>query len=175
MIIGRKEWERTTWRVSPRLDTDDLAPCAVQYAIIDADPVERLRTEIARSETIAPVDRADEAEAVRQGRREAAWESIFRDVPGDRVYLLEDYGLPEATDPAASTATRSFVSVLISSNDAEGQKWLVTKVLRAGGRRLVWSVPFQARRGHLTTIVLRESNASDLDAAYPPPHAGAAK
>jgi hypothetical protein len=168
MIMSREEWERTTWQVSPRLDTDELAPCAVQYAIVDADPMAHFRAEVGRLDALPPADAGEQAEAVRQAVRAAAWESVFRDVPGDRVFLLEDYGLP---DPPARTApdgssvatmTRAFVG--ISSDDAEGRRWLVTKVLRAGGRQLVWNVPFQARRGHLTTIVLRESNAVDLAA-----------
>lgn len=166
MVMRQNEWERTTWRVTPRLEVPELAPCAVQYAILDGDPLPRFQENLGRIGAIPLSDvPGDQASIARSVQREAAWDLLFRDVTGDRLFLLTDFGPPphrgESSGDGMVSTTRPFVSV--SSNDAEGRRWLVTKILHANGKRLCWSIPFEARRGHLTDIALRSRNMIDLE------------
>lgn len=169
MPMSRSDWERTTWRVAPRLDVPDLAPCAVQCAVLDADPLPRFREGLDHPSVTLPADApADQAASFRSALRAATWSSLFRSVSGDRLFLLTDFGPRAGQAPvvplgaAQVTMTRAFLCV--SSDEPDGQKWLVSTVLHAGSRRLVWSVPFDARRGETVTVTLRLDGARDLDA-----------
>ena len=159
--MSQDEWERATWRVAPHLDLPELSPCAVQCAVLEADPLPRYRKQIGR------VGASEQARSAHEVRREAAWNAIFREVTGDHLFLLTDFGRQELPADAAPdggamvSVTRAFV--VVSGDSAEGRKWLVTKTLHTGGKRLAWSVPFEAKRGHLSSITLRRANAIDLD------------
>jgi hypothetical protein len=161
MPIGQDEWERATWRVAPHLDLPELSPSAVQCAVLDADPLPRYREQIGR------LGASEQARSARELRREAAWNSVFGEVTGDDLFLLTDFiqqELPAGSAPeggAMVSVTRPFV--VVSGDSAEGRKWLVTKTIHVGGKLLAWSVPFEAKRGHLSSITLRLANAIELE------------
>jgi hypothetical protein len=169
MPMSRSDWERTTWRVAPRLDVPELAPCAVQCALLDADPLPRFRDALDHPSVTLPADvPVDQAAIFRSARRAAGWSSLFRSVSGDRLFLLTDFGPQAGHAPAvplgAATITLTRAFLCVSSDEPDGRKWLVSTVLHAGSRRLVWSVPFEARRGETVTVTLRLDGAQDLDA-----------
>jgi hypothetical protein len=57
-------------------------------------------------------------------------------------------------------------SPAISSNEPEGKKWLVTKVVEVKGKPVCWSVPVEVKTGEMVRAALTEDNELDLGAAF---------
>ena len=80
-----------------------------------------------------------------------AWDLGFRDVTGDKLYLL---------------ISAPFAVQTMSSNGPDGKKWIVTKTVRVKGKPVCWCLPVEVKRGESVHVTLTEENAFDLDAAY---------
>lgn len=151
-----KQAESQLWRVSLALDTPHLVPPAVQYAIFDKDPVPGFIKRV-QSFRNAPHNQSlnadpSQAQWARQANMTVSWDLGFKEITGDKVYLL-----------IAAPGT----SHTVSSSGSGGQKWVVTKTVQLQDKPVCWCVRFEAKQGAEDThIVLNESNMFELATTY---------
>ena len=85
---------------------------------------------------------------------EVSWDFGFKDVTGDRLWLL-------ASDPDHPAGPHT-----MSSSSPAGKKWIVTKTVHIKGKPVCWCVPIEVKAGEQIDVVLNESNTFDLRKAY---------
>lgn len=150
------DFNRKTWRIAIDLDAANLDPPAVQFAILDEDPLPAFNAEIKRMHDYYH-DREQQAENERLKKIQrtsamtVSWDAGFRKVPGNELYLL--------TGGAAN-------SHMMSSNGRGGKKWIVTKTVSADGTLACWCLPVEVKKGNLIRVTLTDKNAFDLEKAY---------
>ncbi len=143
-----------TWRLAISIDDSQRVRSAVQYGIFDTDPVPGFK---ARFKSVVRYLQGQDTPANTIEKRasslaSACWDLSFKEVTGDRVYLV--VRSPNATD------------VLHGSNSSDGKKWLVTKITEVNGKPVCWCVPIEVQTGRQIEVVLSENNMFDLTSAY---------
>jgi hypothetical protein len=142
-----------TWRVAINLEASKQLPSAVQWAIHDNDPVPAFKARIKRFGSIFQ-EQLKEAQnqAAREEKRNKwismQWDWGFKEIPGDRLYLLT----PDNPHP-------------FESNAQDGKKWIVTKVRMMKGKPVCWSIPVEVKYGEEIKVTLTEKNVFDLGTA----------
>jgi hypothetical protein len=149
---NRENRQLETWRIALNLQASDRLPSAVQWAIWDTDPVPAFKARLKKLEIYREQLRGAENEAARQEKRKAwlalQWNSGFKEIPGDRLYLLT------SDNPKGG----------ITSNDRDGKKWIVTKIAMATGKPVCWSIPVEVKYGEEIKVTLTDKNVFDLGA-----------
>lgn len=168
----RNEFLKKTWRLQPELEVPDLLPPVVLFSLFDSDPrvkfVERLRSASEEPNRPDPTLSTDlDPELLRHGRLLSLWDSLFREVPGDRLGLI--YQHPSRSRPSASKkrrarATAVTVGTLLASNDPPGEKWLVTRATLYRQKSVCWCLPVTVKTGKTEKVRLTPKNLMDLDA-----------
>ena len=148
-----EQWKKTTWRINLNLDTPNLVPPAVQWTVLDKDAVPGFKArakDMLNSQPRQTGQAGDTAkeEMNRRSQLMVAWEQGFRDVPGDKVYLLTS------------------APNLFSSNGPGGSKWIITKIVQIKGKLLCWCIPVEVQTGKEVHITLSEQNALDPASAF---------
>jgi hypothetical protein len=148
---GQATWPANTWRLRLCLDISSSRLPAIQYAIFCEEPIAKFKAVLSRmekpwAEQLNQIDDAQKRHTVKELQRASAWKHLFRSVPGDEVYLL----IPGSSD------------IALMSNALAAKKWVVSMPVQIEGRRLCWSVPFEAVAGSETAINLTEDTALDL-------------
>lgn len=148
--------DHLAWQMLLVLDTPNLVPPAVQYAVFDKDPIPGFRANLKRMKPYhAKQLERDKSEADRKLSRSTYlsvnWDNSFKEVTGDQVYLLT----------AAPGVRHS-----ISSNSQDGKKWVVTKIVRIKGEPVCWCLPVETKTGERIKVKFTEVNAFDLDSVY---------
>ncbi len=169
-MTDRQEFQSKTWQLHPRLWLPGLRPVAVQCTILDYDPLpkflERKRQLLDRMSSMTAAEAPMDDVGLRETYAESAWDAGFREVTGDRVFLLTDYApQPEApmTDSKGSASTTVQIQAVgIVSNSAAGTKWLLTKILHHRGKRYCWCVRFDVQPGAPSKVTLDLRNLIDL-------------
>jgi len=151
-----ERWKRSTWRMAVNLDTPNLVPPTVQWAVLDKDPVPGFRARIKTMQGFyrRQLKRAkDEAETnlARSSQMTVGWNLGFRQVTGDKVYLL-------------TSAPGAFHG--LSSNTPDGRKWIVTKIVRIKGKPVCWCIPVEVEVGKRIQVTLGDDNMFDLESAF---------
>ena len=135
------------------LDLPELDPQAVQYAMLDHDPVP---TFIENVERTAPLDRRLLAKAEDDADREqdrgiqasVSWNlGCFKAITGDKVHLL--------------TGSSS-----IGGDRLKGKRWIVTKTVQIDGKPVCWCLPVEVNPDVEAEVTLSTKNTFDLRAAY---------
>ena len=145
----------STWRMTLGLDTPSREPPAVQYALLDKDPVPGFKARVARQRTFRQRQLEQHAgdlsqmQAIRTAGMTVSWDQGFRDVTGADLYLLVSGRLRGGN---------------IMSNAPDGAKWVVTKTVQMGGKPTCWCIPVQVKKGKEVAVTLGESNKFDLEA-----------
>ena len=158
----RQAWKDSTWQIHPRLNVPELNPKAVQFAVLDSDPVgqfkkkllqnrERFRKEIEAEKEPLP------RELLKKAQMTATWNSLFRAVHGDQVYLLA----PESNPKESLTR-----GTLVSSNSPPGRKWFTTKVEYLENALTCWCVPTDVSVGKSAEIELAKNNRFNIQRTY---------
>ena len=127
----------------------------MQWAVLDKDPVPAFRDRIKMMQGFTktrPGQTENEAqkELKRSVQMTVAWDTGFREVTGDQLYLLT--GTPGDAHGFAS-------------NRPAGMKWIVTKIVRIKGKPVCWRLPVEAKPGEPIKVTLTEDNVFDLAAA----------
>lgn len=148
--------QRSSWRIDLQLDAPSLNPAAVQWAIFEADPAIGFQHRVAKQRSFTQgriADAQSQAEKATQRRAaiQVAWNLGFRQVTGDKVYLL-------TSAPGAAHS--------LSSNGKAGKKWLVTKIKRIDGKPVCWRLPVETNAGETVQVTLTEQNLFDLEATF---------
>jgi hypothetical protein len=158
-----ERWKQSTWRMTVDLDTPNLVPPAVQWTIVDKDPTpgfsDRVKTSEGhyRKQLAGAADDATK-KIIRSSQMTVNWDLGFKDVSGDKVYLL---------------TSAPGVSHMLSSNGPSGKKWIVSKIVQLKGTPACWCIPVDVETGKEIHITLSEKNTFDLaksfDKAIMPP------
>jgi hypothetical protein len=143
---------RQVWRIKLKLNMPGLNPAAVIWTVFEEDPVPGFKERIERvkhlfTRDIESTAGDEEMIVMANAQIRVSWNTAFRDVTGDRVYLLS--GVPETA--------QSF-----SSDTKAGMKWVVTKVVFVDGKPICWAVPVETEVETMKDVKLDESNAIDL-------------
>jgi beta-lactamase regulating signal transducer with metallopeptidase domain len=155
-----EDWKANFWRLGLELDPSGLQLQAVQYAVLDHDPVPAYLSQLKKMQKSyrQRIEEADTEAWKAQQRRvqmQISWNAGFKDVTG------EDLGLLEARQGA-----RAHVA-LLSSNGPGGKKWVVTKAMGTrDGQPVCWCIPVEVKKGEEVRIVLSKDNTFDLRALY---------
>ena len=153
--------EHETWCMDITLDTHGRKPPAVQFAVIDSDPVPGYIARVKRSREYV---RRQLEKAGNEARREALqfiqmevyWDQGFRAVHGDHLSLLIQHS--DKDFPGSGTGIRS--------NAPAGKKWVVTKTVHIDGKPMCWCIPVEVKKGKMVEVTLNKSNTFDLKTLY---------
>jgi hypothetical protein len=153
-----KRWQDTTWRIGIDLDMPSLEPQAVQYAIFDKDPVAAFTAEVKKMQGYFRKDSEKLNNAAREQlqvmRMAAWWDTGFKEIPGNSVWLLTRLpGQNLSHNPMSSSAP-------------DGKKWVVTKTVSIHGKPECWCIPVEVKTGEQVDVTLDENDTFDLQAAY---------
>lgn len=146
------------WSLSLHLDAPSLVPPAVQFALLDKDPAAEFQARVKTMQAFYR-KRFDAAandpqkELARKAAMKVHWDSGFKAVTGDSVYLL-------TSAPGASHGHA------ISGNTRGGKKWIATKIVYVKGNPVCWCLPVELKTGGEINVTLSESNMFDLSAAF---------
>jgi len=151
-----KQWKAQNWFVDIKLNAPNLAPPAVQWAIVEHDPVPEFKGRLTKMRDFNRKQLNEAADPnreafVRASQMSVHWDLGFRTVTGDELYLL-------VSAPGHSQA--------LSSDKAAGKKWLFTKVVLIGGTPVCWCIPIHVELGKVSRVVLTETNTFDLENTY---------
>jgi hypothetical protein len=146
----------STWRISLSLDTPNLVPPAVQYAVFDKDPISSFKASLRRMQSY---HQEELQEAKTEAKRKLArsiflkihWDLGFKEITGDKVNLV--ISVPDTSQS-------------LSSNSQDGKKWIVTKIRWIKGEPVCWCLPAETKSGERIEVVLTEKNAFNLEAVY---------
>lgn len=158
-----KNWKDITWQIRPTINMPQLDPEAVQFAVLDSDPIEDYRKSLMRNGDGFRKEVGDEKDSKRREQLKrtqmtTTWDLLFKATTGDLVYLL----VPSRSKRNDSLA-RAF---LISSNDQPGRKWLTTKIAYRDGSPICWSIPVDTIIGKSVDVELKTDNLLDLQKLY---------
>lgn len=148
------QWQAKTWQIELHLDMPSLDTRAVQYAIFDKDPLPGYTTQVKLMHKLhrPQYEKADTKQwkdIMRAAEIRTDWDNGFKDVTAENLALLtEQQGR------------------VLSSNDAGGKKWIVTKTADIHGQPICWSIPAEVKIGKRSYITLNSSNKFDLQTAY---------
>lgn len=146
------EWKRATWQLVPTLAVGGVDPPAVQWALLDDDPVMGFRDHLEERRsaddgkpalTPAPAESRSAARALAS----VAWNLQFRSATADQVGLL------------VSAPDKMMV---YSTNSAKERVWFATKPVEIDSRVLAWSFPMRPEIGSQDSVELNLGNAIDL-------------
>jgi antitoxin MazE len=146
------EWKASTWQLVPNLNLTELEPPAIQWALVNEDPVPRFVRQIKRRQAtyagrLADPPKGADAELARVALSQVAWNFVFRPTTGDEIYLL------------VSAVTRR--SAYATSKIKE-RVWFATKPVELNGKVVAWSIPLQPEIGVQSAIELTLDNSIDL-------------
>ena len=147
------------WQIAISLQSPEIFPQAVQFAIFDEDPIPFFTSRLTKVRavflnTLKRDATVDEIQTIKDAQMSTIWDSMFEKVTGDQVYLL-----------AALTTANPRPSIL-TANSPDGYKWLATKVTDALGRPICWYFKIKVVRGKETQILLTTDNAFNLSKLY---------
>jgi hypothetical protein len=145
--------QATTWQIVFHLDFPGLQPEAVQYAILDKDPVPGYTAQVklvrqAFRQQIEQADTKSWKEKARIAQMRHSWDSGFKDVNGANLYLLTNKG------------------TVLAANSGAGKKWIVSRTVDVEGRPVCWCIPVELKIGEKIDISFDKSNTFDLQTPY---------
>ena len=153
------------WGLKPKLDMPELFPPAVMFSIHDSDPRLKFKNSLGRLTEakshgkLGPLPDVTPS-MMQQLTLRSAWDSVFHDVPGDRMGLIcQDSDLS-----AGATLTNHIVhAVMIMSTEPAGKKWIVTRATEFRGKSVCWCVPVDVEKGVRSEVVLTAENMITLE------------
>jgi hypothetical protein len=162
MAIGMEDFKKESWRVHPVLDVPAPFPPAVMFSILDTDPRARYKDAFRKMSEAMSGKNPEPAPPMtpgllRQGLVTAAWDLVFRDVPGDRMSIL--YRNPGKDEMPAAM----IYATMIGSTGPAGTKWLVTRATRFGEKPVCWCKQFNVEKGESTDVRLTTEEMIDLE------------
>jgi hypothetical protein len=166
-----EDFQREAWGLRPILDVPGLYPPAVLFTILDSDPRPKYRDQLKRIQEKADRQVSDsgsspDAKLMQQSQLSAAWDLVFRDVPGDRITLLFQNPERPASQqgvPKESGSVGPAYAVMIKSNAPPGTKWLATRSTRLMDQVVCWCLPVELETGKSTDVALTLRNIIVLD------------
>ena len=154
-----KRWQRETCQLDIDLDMPSLELQAVQFAILDKDPVPDF---IAQAKNMQYYDRQQLKKADNEARKEqvreiqmiSTWDGGFRKVTGNCLGVLTK--LPNA----------GLFTNYVSCGGPAGKKWIATKTVNIKGKAVCWCIPVEATPGKEINVTLNKNNTFDLRTVF---------
>lgn len=151
-----KQDMQQNWGIAITLDTPNLIPPAVQWAIFDSDPLPGFENRIRSmrdymEKRLQSIDDPAMEKKERDVLKKVSWDKGFQRITGDLVNLL-------TTAPNTSYG--------MSSNAPAGKKWIVSKIVQINGEPICWCLPIEVKPGPYMKVTLSEENAFDLAGAF---------
>lgn len=146
---SQEDW----WSVDFRLEHSILFPPAVQWTVVDQDPVQGFidRVSATRAQNAKDIDSAKterKRRLLRSVQMMVDWDRGFKSVSGDKLYLMTD---------SPSTFT---------SDSHDGKKWIITKVVTIQEEPTCWCIPVETQKGTKLKVTLTDTNTFDISSAY---------
>ena len=162
------EFSRDAWTLHPVLSIPKLFPPAVLFSVFDVDPLEKYQEALKRLSQLALDKQAEpppgvDPQTFQQSKLTVAWDTVFREIPGNQVGLL--YQNPEQTrgnGDAGKQGGGQMAWVGIKSNAPAGPKWFVTRATQLGGKPVCWCIRIDVEKGKTSEVVLTEENLTVL-------------
>jgi hypothetical protein len=153
-----KRWQRENWQIGIDLDMPSLEPQAVQFAILDEDPVPAFTARVKQMRghshrQLAKADNEARREQLRAIQMTVGWDVGFKNVTGDNLHLL-------AKRPGGYSKTG------MSSNRPGGKKWIVTKIVQVDRKPVCWCIPVEVTQGKTIDVTFDNGNTFDLRTVY---------
>ena len=161
------QMQSESWSLNPKLDMPELFPPAVIFSIHDSDPHAKYKTalmklnEAQNHHKLGPLPHVT-PRMMTQLTLRSAWDSVFHDVPGDRVGLLYQNSSLPTPNPQKELAVHA---VMIKSTGPGGKKWVVTRATEFHGKSVCWCVPVDVEKGKRAEVVLTVDNMITLESA----------
>lgn len=158
------------WGLHPILDMPELFPPVVLFCILGADPHAKYKKALdklteAREHGHLQHLPAVPPDTIRQWTLRSAWDSLFHEVPGDRVgFLYQPPNVAQAENPGKPLSH----AVLIKSTEPPGMKWIVTRATEFRGKAVCWCVPVDVVLGQRSEVVLSSENITTLETVQVP-------
>jgi len=149
-----KDKQEEMWRIEIALDMPDSDPLVLQWAVFDKDPVPGFKDRVVRRRDYQlkhEQEAKDSAERkmLRWAGMKPNWDYGFKNVTGDKVYLL-----------------KSVSDSYFASNAPDGKKWIVTKIVWINGEPVCWCLPIEVEKGKKIEITLNKDNVFPLTETY---------
>ncbi|MBC8868766.1 MAG: M56 family metallopeptidase [Planctomycetes bacterium] len=144
------------WAIAMSLDTPNLEPPAVQFAVFDKDPVSGYESWIKMMRTHVRTEL--EASVAKESRRSElmsfGWDYGFKEVTGNEVALLTSTGPHRSATVGAAALNGS-------------KKWIVTKITYIDKKPVCWCIPFTVKKGgKMIPVTLTEDNLFELGPTF---------
>jgi hypothetical protein len=156
-----EDFRKQAWGVHPVLNVPDTFQPALIFSILDRDPrakheENRQRMSGNRGQQEAEPTPPMTPELLRELHLIVSWDTVFHDVPGDKMSLLfRNEG--RQSGEQAGTPDRMY-SVVIKSTEPPSTKWLVTRAAQFEGKAVCWCVPLEVEAGTNTEVLLTPQN-----------------
>lgn len=161
------------WMVMPRLSFPELYPPALLVSLMDKNPEEmymrHLREQKKASQKQPFIEDAipEEVKALAMG---IAWDTIFKEVSGDQVFLLfQSREAPEGIlqMPERKLSIKNMKPfVMMGARGPAGERWLVSKAVFHEGRPFCWCIRVLPVVGESVKIILTRENRYKLEEGY---------
>lgn len=141
------------WKLDLKLNHPKLYPEAVQFAIFDYDPEVKFSKTIKQNidyykSLYKNIKDSTEIKSLSNSTINLYWDMCFEDITGSNVYLL-----------TPSTFT-------IGSNELEGKKWIVTKIVFVDNKPVCWCIPVNLKFDKSIEIELTPSNKLNIEKSF---------
>ncbi len=158
-----ENWRSLTWHIRPALNMPDLDPDAVQFAVLDSDPIQSFRKSLVQNretfrKTLEAEPDPNRRNLLKTSQVTTTWDQLFKATTGDQIYLLT---------PSQSKRNQSLArTLLISSNAPAGRKWVTTKVAYRDQQPICWCIEVDTAIGREIQVELRSENSVHLKQLY---------
>lgn len=141
----------------------ELNPKAVQFAVLDSDPVEQFKKKLMLNrekfrKEIEAEKEPSHRELLKKAQMTATWDGLFRAIYGDQVFLLTPDNSKSKEQMASAT--------MVSSNSPAGRKWLTTKVEYRENTPTCWCIPTEVSVGKSAEVELGKNNMISIERIY---------
>lgn len=152
------EYKKTVWTIELELDMPELIPAAVIWAVFDEDPRPEYKHRLEKlkdpySQALEGIEDAEQIFFWKRGQMCASWNLGFREITGDKVYLLTK--VPE-----------NGIQYSLASTSNPGKKWIVSKYVHIDDKPVCWVIPVEVEIGKTIEIVFSEDNLYDISEIY---------
>jgi hypothetical protein len=155
---GSKKLFDYRWEVKLNLHLPALKPQAIQFTIVEFDPVKQFVKDVDLDyykETQQAAKSKEEKEQERINFLYAFWDLLFNKVDGYNVFLLTNKGM---------TYVQTITNM--DSLPAEPSKWLFSKVLFIKNKPYVYVIQLQPYQGAKLNCKLDKTNLISLDELF---------
>lgn len=144
--------KRDYWSLSVSLDVPELKPQALQYAVVDFDPIAQFKIKL-RSRANFLWNMISKSATEEEKKKHIKfdinyyWGAIFEKIDGSHLYMMGN-------------------KTSFSSYEQKPRKWFITKTTQLNENPICWCILLNPVIGNDTSITLTKENLCDLTDAF---------